>query len=86
MAFDGIVTAALAAELNTKLAGGRVAKIAQPEADAVVLTVKNGNFTGKVLLSANASLPLCHLTDRTWPNPATAPNFCMFLRKREFDS
>ena len=81
MAFDGIVTAALAAELNTKLAGGRVAKIAQPEADAVVLTVKNGNFTGKVLLSANASLPLCHLTDRTWPNPATAPNFCMFLRK-----
>lgn len=41
MAFDGIVVASLASELKHKLLNGRISKIAQPEADELLLTVKS---------------------------------------------
>lgn len=81
MAFDGIVIAGLVKELNDKLAGGRVAKIAQTEKDELLFTVKAPRDTFRLLLSANASLPLAYLTDVNKPAPLTAPNFCMLLRK-----
>ena len=40
MAFDGIVVANLVHELKEQLQNGRIAKIAQPEADELLLTVK----------------------------------------------
>ena len=40
MAFDGITVAALTHELSDQLTGGRIAKIAQPEADELLLTIK----------------------------------------------
>lgn len=80
MAFDGIVIANLAKELNTKLSGGRILKVAQPEKDELILSIKQYD-TYKLFLSADASLPLVYLTDTTKPNPLTAPNFCMLLRK-----
>lgn len=81
MAFDGITIACMASELNEKLNGGRISKIAQPEADELLLTIKSkvGNF--RLLLSASASLPLVYLTEANKPSPMTAPNFCMLLRK-----
>ncbi len=81
MAFDGITVAAVTKELNDKLTGGRVYKIAQPEEDALLLTVKTQNGQYRLLLSADASLPLVYLTDSNKPSPMTAPNFCMVLRK-----
>lgn len=79
MAFDGITVACMAHELNKNLAGGRISKIAQPETDELLLTVKSqeGNF--RLLLSASASLPLVYLTQNNKPSPLTAPNFCMLL-------
>ena len=41
MAFDGITIACIRKELEEALAGGRIYKIAQPEADELLLTVKN---------------------------------------------
>lgn len=81
MAFDGITIACMAHELNETLRGGRISKIAQPEADELLLTVKSpqGNF--RLLLSASASLPLIYMTENNKPSPLTAPNFCMLLRK-----
>ena len=81
MAFDGITVAALTAELCEKLVDGRIFKIAQPEPDALVLTIKKDKFQYRLLLSASASLPLLYLTDTNRTNPITAPNFCMLLRK-----
>lgn len=81
MAFDGITTAAVAAELNEELAGGRIAKIAQPEADELLLTVKTKNGQKRLYISASASLPLIYLTEENKPSPMTAPGFCMLLRK-----
>lgn len=81
MAFDGLTIAELAYELNRELTGGRICKIAQPETDELLLTVKTGDGQKRLLLSADASLPLAYLTRDNKPSPLTAPNFCMLLRK-----
>lgn len=81
MAFDGITVAALVAELKEKLEGGRIYKIAQPEKDELLLTVKNNGSQYRLLMSANPSLPLLYLTDENKKSPLNAPNFCMLLRK-----
>ena len=81
MAFDGITIAALVYEINEKLIGGYVQKIAQPETDELLLTIKNNRTNYRLQISASASLPLIHLTNQTKPSPLTAPNFCMLLRK-----
>ena len=56
-------------------------KIYQPEADELLLVVKNNKETYRLLISAGASLPLIYFTTKTKANPMTAPNFCMLLRK-----
>lgn len=81
MAFDGITVACMAHELNKTLLGGRISKIAQPEADELLLTIKSAEGNFRLLLSASASLPLVYLTEKNKPSPMTAPNFCMLLRK-----
>lgn len=82
MAFDGITIAAVVKELRSTLMGGRIYKIAQPEADELLLTIKTAEGGQKrLLLSAGASLPLIYLTENNKPSPMTAPGFCMLLRK-----
>lgn len=81
MAFDGIVIANLSRELNDALAGGRISKIAQPEKDELLFTIKHQKNNRRLLISASASLPLAYLTEHNKPGPLTAPNFCMLLRK-----
>lgn len=90
MAFDGIVIANLAAELQKTLSGGRITKIAQTEADKLLLTIKN-SFAGedgktirtqdRLVISVNPSLPLIYLTKENQTAPLNAPTFCMVLRK-----
>ncbi len=81
MAFDGIVIANLVKELNDTVLNGRISKIAQPENDELLLTLKGNTGQVRLLLSASASLPLIYLTKENKPSPMTAPNFCMLLRK-----
>ena len=81
MAFDGITIAAVRKELSDALTGGRVYKIAQPEPDELLLTIKNNSSQYRLTLSASASLPLAFLTGKNKTSPMTAPNFCMLLRK-----
>lgn len=81
MAFDGITIACIVKEMKNSLLGGRLYKIAQPEPDELLLTIKTQNGQKRLFLSANASLPLIYLTDTNKPSPLTAPNFCMLLRK-----
>ena len=81
MAFDGITTANITKQLQETLTGGRIYKIAQPESDELLLTIKNNGTQYRLLLSADASLPLVYLTQTNKPGPMTAPGFCMLLRK-----
>lgn len=81
MAFDGVTIAALVSEFQSCLSEGHVQKIAQPEPDELLLTIKKNRTNYKLRISASASLPLIHLTEKPKPSPFTAPNFCMLLRK-----
>ena len=80
MAFDGIVTKAIASELN-QLSGARLDKVFQPNSNNVVL--------GCYLDGVNYAINICtsspnyriHLTTHPKANPKVAPNFCMVLRK-----
>ena len=81
MAFDGIVIANLVRDFKESLEGGRVTKIAQPEKDELLFTIKSQKNTYRLLISASASLPLLYFTEKNKPSPLTAPNFCMLLRK-----
>ena len=81
MAFDGITIASLVKEFEDRLLGGRLYKIAQPEADELLITIKNEGKQYRLVLSASPSLPLVYLTDKNKQSPMTAPNFCMLLRK-----
>lgn len=81
MALDGIVIANMVKEMNETILGGKINKIAQPEADELLLTIKNNKTQYRLLISAGASLPLIYFTQQNKPSPMTAPNFCMLLRK-----
>jgi len=89
MAFDGITIANITKDMSNLLSGGRIYKIAQTESDELLITIKlsyeNADKYGikqtKMIMSADASLPLIYMTDETKPSPMTAPNFCMLLRK-----
>ncbi len=81
MAFDGITIANIVHELKGTILDGRIYKIAQPEADELLLTIKTPSGQKRLYISASASLPLIYLTETNKPSPMNAPNFCMLLRK-----
>lgn len=80
MAFDGIVTKVITAELS-ELNGARIDKVFQPNKNEIIL--------GLYLNKKNYALDICidaqncriNLTTNSKPNPQVAPNFCMLLRK-----
>lgn len=80
MSLDGIVTRALAHELQ-ELNGARIHKIYQPTDSEIVLHIRGQGFGRKLLLSAHPSLPRIHYTEQPWTNPMEPPMFCMLLRK-----
>ena len=81
MAFDGITVAAVADELKEKLLNTRINKISQPENDELLFTIKGNSTQYRLLMSADASLPLIYLTEDNKTSPLNAPAFCMLLRK-----
>lgn len=81
MALDGIFIYSIVNELNSTLINAKVDKVNQPEKDEIVLTLRCDNKNTKLLISASPVYPKLHLTNNSKPNPATAPMFCMVLRK-----
>lgn len=80
MAFDGIVTKAIASELQN-LSGARVDKIFNPHKNNVLLGfyLKGSHFLLEINIdSQNYGV---HLTTHPKQNPKIASNFCMVLRK-----
>ncbi len=81
MAFDGLVISNLVYELNNTILNTKISKIAQPESDELLFTLKGPQGQYRLAMSASASLPFLYLTDSNKQSPLTAPNFCMLLRK-----
>ena len=81
MAFDGSVIACLTNEYREEVLGGRILKIAQPEKNELLFTIKKDGSQKRILMSADASLPITYLTEDNKAAPLQAPAFCMLLRK-----
>lgn len=81
MAFDGLIVRAEISSLNTKLIGGKINKILQPNKNEIILNIYSKGKNYSLLISTNPELCRFHLTNFSKPNPKTAFNFCMLLRK-----
>lgn len=81
MSFDGIFTHLMIQELNQQLKGGRISKVHQPYPNELVLVIRSQGKNNKLLLSAHPSYARIQLTNMTYQNPDTPPNFVMILRK-----
>lgn len=81
MAFDGIMTNAVALELKQNLIGGKINKIYQPEKDELIIYIRNKGNNYKLLISSASNNPRIHLTYSSKQNPSEPPMFCMLLRK-----
>ena len=81
MPMDGVMLGFMARELNDRLSGGRVDKIAQPERDEILLTIRNKGENHMLLITAAANGARMHLTREKKNNPLEPPTFCMLMRK-----
>ncbi len=82
MALDGLVIHSLVDELSTKLVGGKVDKVYQPEDDEIVLYIRNNKENYKLVLSCSSSNPRVYIAnDYKKENPKKAPMLCMLFRK-----
>lgn len=81
MAFDGIVTMAVASELQSVITTGKIDKVYQPETDELVFNIHTKSGNVKLFASANSASSRVHLIEDTLPNPPAPLSFCMLLRK-----
>ena len=81
MPFDAGFAAAITKELKESISGAKIEKIQQPERDEIILSLKSGRETKKLLISAKAGSARIGLTALEKENPLTPPMFCMLLRK-----
>ncbi|MCL5677252.1 MAG: NFACT family protein [Firmicutes bacterium] len=81
MPFDGLMLTAVVAELKSRLIGGRVTKVYQPNAAEIVLYLYAGGRDHRLLISAHPQHARIHLTRLAGENPPSPPPFCMLLRK-----
>ena len=81
MALDALCLTAVLHELRGVLTGGKIDKIYQPGRDEIVLVMRTGLGSVKLLLSASPNHPRPQLTALNRENPAEPPMFCMLLRK-----
>lgn len=81
MAYDGIVTMAVARELANRITLGKIDKVYQPESDELVLIIhtKKGNM--KLFASVDPAAARVHLTGESINNPPAPFSFCMLMRK-----
>ena len=82
MAFDGAFLKLMISELEPLIVGARVDKIFQPSKTVFVFSLRNKNFSGRLLLSANPSGARIQLTETPIENPSSPPMLCMLFRKK----
>ncbi len=81
MSFDGIFTHLMAQELDEALVGGRISKIHQPYENEIMLLIRNQGKNQTLLLSAHPSYSRVQITEISYTNPQSPPDFCMVMRK-----
>ena len=80
MAFDGLILNSIVNELQI-LINGKVNRIFEPNNDEIILNIYSNGKTYNLNININANAYRINLTKNLKPNPYSAPNFCMLLRK-----
>lgn len=81
MAFDGIITYAIAKQLSSEILLGKIEKIYQPEKFQLVFHIHTRSGHKRLFASADSSAPRINLTGQSFDNPPSPSAFCMLLRK-----
>lgn len=81
MAFDGIVTKAIVAELEGNLIGAKVNKVFEPNKNEIILSLYNNKINYALDINIHPENYRINLTTYSKPNPLNALSFCMLLRK-----
>ena len=79
--YDGLVLAAVAAELRRTLVGGRISRVRQHNETDLTFEVRSHGANALLFASVDARFSRIYLSAANPPVPRTAPNFCMVLRK-----
>lgn len=81
MAFDGIITKSILAELNSCLIQGKINKIFEPNKNEILLGIYCGGKNYCLNICVDSTNYRLNLTTHSKQNPQNALNFCMVLRK-----
>ena len=82
MAFDGVVIANIVYDMNRLLTGGRIYKIYQPEADELLLVVKNNKETYRLLICYQKR----EIDNKTSSLSQCFSSSCLFIERRKSQS
>ncbi len=81
MALDAGYLSLLVAEIGREAAGARIEKIAQPEKEALIFTLRAKDGAKRLLINAGSQNPRIGFTALQADNPPVPPAFCLLLRK-----
>lgn len=81
MAFDGIVTYAIAKELSEAVTLGKIEKVYQPGPEELLFHIHTRRGNVRLFMSCNSQSARICLTEGSYTNPEQPPTFCMLLRK-----
>jgi len=81
MTYDGLVLAAVIAEMRSTITGARIQKIRQHNDTDLTLEVRGPGHTFLLFFSVDAKFARVYLTSSMASVPQQPPNFCMLLRK-----
>lgn len=81
MAFDGITMHAVIAELKSNIINAKINKVFEPSKNEIILGLYNNGKNYALNINISSNNYRMHLSTHSKPNPYTAPNFCMLLRK-----
>lgn len=80
MAYDAGMLAAVIREINES-GVNKIEKIYQPQNDELLIVLRGNGKTERLLINVGSNYPRMHFSVVQKENPATAPLFCMILRK-----
>ena len=81
MAFDGIITYAIAKELGESITLGKIEKVYQPGPEELLFHIHTRRGNVRLFMSCNSQSARICLTEGAYTNPDQPPTFCMLLRK-----
>ncbi|MBQ9273020.1 MAG: NFACT family protein [Mogibacterium sp.] len=81
MAYDGIITYAVAKELKESIVLGKIEKVYQPGPEDLLVHIHTSRGNVRLFISCNSRSARVCLTTGSYTNPDQPPTFCMLLRK-----